>query len=160
MRRVVGQGTPAASRPWDQFATKSQCNEGDQLRWFAAIAFLVCHSALAATIEDTTVLFGLPSTKVSESSEETVRDNLRPERRQESIVIIEKRDGKYYWVSRGNRELFHRTSGEFHVFLDMLGDGYVKVYAIDHGDGFEYLEHLPQRLETITYHGISSTFHP
>lgn len=126
----------------------------------AATTCVLAWAASLASAEEITVLFGIPSFKVSESSNGVAPETLRPEKQQENIAIIEKRDGRYFWVSRKDRELLHKVSGAFHLFIDPENGSYIKVYAFDDGKGFEYMEHVHIMLSTITYHGTSKAFNP
>lgn len=126
------------------------------MRWILIVALSYGHLAIA----DATVLFGVPASRLSASSQGADPESLRPDKTQEYVVVIERRDGRYYWVSRENRELIHSIGGAFHLFIDPRGGGYVKVLAINEGKGFPYIEHVTVGLTTITYWGSSRRFEP
>lgn len=76
------------------------------------------------------------------------------------MVVIEKRDGKYYWLSRDNRELRYAVSGAFHLFTEVKGNGYIKVLGMQNAGGFEYMEHMHTGLTGMTYWGSARRFDP
>lgn len=102
------------------------------------------------------VLRAQPSSFSSCSRESCNREPLTPAEGREAQVLIVERDGKYYWASREERQLYHTRSGIYRLFIDLRGGGYVKV----DGTSGEYYEHLPVLLGPITYWGQAEHFEP
>jgi hypothetical protein len=110
-------------------------------------------------IAQTVVLSAKPTVKVESSEASTKRYALTESEQEQYRVIITRRDGRYFWSSRENRELIYHHSGAFHYFTDLTGGGYIKIIDTAmlpdsmHGPGprFRYMEHLTLWLGTITY---------
>ncbi len=118
--------------------------------------------------EDRVVLRAQPSVKVESAHEGTDHKTLSALEAQEAQVVIEKRAGVYFWTSRGGRLLQHRQTGVYHLFIDAVGAGYIKVKdqslvprVMRHpGPRFRYYEHTHLGLGTVTYFGASDSFAP
>ena len=117
------------------------------------------------TVADTVVLSGVPTIRVTSSSESTSRKDLSDAERQEYGVVIIKRGDEYFWASRENKRLVYSASGAFHYFIAPEGSGYIKVadpkLLMEKGKtGFLYMEHVHLWFETITYWGTADRFNP
>lgn len=127
-------------------------------------ALLTLLLAVDAAAAETVVFSALPSSRVSSTDTSTKREMLTADKQKEYRLVITKRDGKYYWASRENRELYYTLSGVFHIFIDLRGGGYVKIFdrklLREAGPNFGYLEHNHLWLDTITYWGDGSAFEP
>ncbi len=75
-------------------------------------------AAVVAEAQERMVLRAEPEVKVEASSLATERTRLSAAQRQQSAVLIVERSGRYYWATRGDRELLHRLSGVVHLFVD------------------------------------------
>ena len=82
--------------------------------------------------------------------------NLDDKQSKEFVCIISRRDGKYYWTSRNNIEVTRIESGPFITFSAMNGSGYVRYTQAVPDSPIDYMEHLIDKLFTITYWGKSS----
>jgi len=122
---------------------------------YLLILTLICGIASA---QETIVFSGYPASRVESGFDSTAQETLTAEQSTEYRVLIVKRDGKYYWASRENKELLHFQSGLAHWFISP-SSGYIKI--IDPSLSFEnqettqfvYMEHLTLVLATITYWG-------
>ncbi len=117
------------------------------------------------TVADTVVLSGIPTVRVTSSSESTSSKDLSDAERQEYGVVIVKRGDEYFWASRDNRRLVHSASGAFHYFVSPEGSGYIKVgdpkLLMEKGKtGFLYMEHVHLLFTIITYWGTADRFNP
>jgi len=123
---------------------------------------------LPASAEDGLVLSAVPTAKVESSSDRTERFSLAPAQAQEFAVVIVKRNGRYFWASRENRELLHSRSGVFDLFIEPGGSGYIKVldqralpdFLRVPGPAIQYLEQMTLGLATLTYWGEATDFSP
>ncbi len=123
---------------------------------------LTCGSAYA---EEIIVFSGYPASKIESGFDNTAQSNLTEEQAIEYRVLIIKRDGKYYWASRDNKELVHFQSGIAHWFISPT-NGYIKIIdptLVAGGQDpaqFVYMEHVTLILETITYWGAGDELAP
>jgi precorrin-4 methylase len=99
------------------------------------------------------ILSATPEVKVFAAKDSSYKVELTRPQQIENRVVIEKIDGRYYWTTRQNHELFAQKSGNFIIFIDPLGSGYVKI-NVETGD---FLEHVHLGLDTITYWGNINT---
>jgi hypothetical protein len=132
-----------------------------------ATLLLLCASVLwPGSVYSETVLDAKPTARVVAGDRTTKHSQLSEDEQTEYRILIVRTGGRYFWVTRQNRELDHRVSGAFHYFIDPLGGGYIKVLDTralpeslrDPGPRFHYMEHLVTWLNTITYWGASETF--
>jgi len=123
---------------------------------------------LAPPVGAQLVLDASPTIKVESGEARTTRFVLSKKEQMEYRVTLVRREGRYYWASRENRELVHSAAGAFHYFIAPGGAGYVKVLDTrllpesmrSSGPRFQYMEHLSIMLGTITYWGTSDKFAP
>ena len=134
------------------------------MKWIVPLALLLA-APLAAQAESTVALYGSPLVKIESGQDGTELVSMSPSQRQEFHVGIVKRDGRYFWSTREDRELLHTQSGAYHLFIDPLGGGYVKVEVTslllpDSDTPIRYIEHLSLGLATLTYWGTAEAFAP
>jgi hypothetical protein len=114
-------------------------------------------SAFPSTAE--TIFDGLPVSKIVSSSDGTEAIILTTQQRMKNRVVIEKRDDRYFWTTRGGVELEHRVSGIYEIYTATTGAGYVKIeMPLTKGQPFNFLEHVHISLGTITYFGSTYDF--
>jgi hypothetical protein len=114
--------------------------------------------------ENEVVFIGYPDSRIISGTDKQIRTVLSNAERTEYRVVITKRDGKYYWTSREDKELIHFESGVFHWFIAPTS-GYIKLVEsllVDKTDTprYVYVEHLTLRLDTYTYWGSGESFNP
>jgi hypothetical protein len=128
------------------------------------ISILLITASSLARAEERLVFSGTPTIKVESAPQAANRVELTTQEQTEYRVLITARDGKYYWTSRENKELFHFRSGAFDWFV-APGSGYIKVvdrrYLLqEDGPRYLYMEHMTLLLNTITYWGGGEHFQP
>lgn len=118
------------------------------------------------------VFVGQPASKVSTGAEDSVREVLASDEASKYLLVIEKRGDRYFWKSRGGRELVRVKAGLFDVLLELQGAGYIKILdpgklgevpeGVDPkavGEFLEtnvrYVEFMTQMLDTVTYFGTA-----
>lgn len=114
------------------------------------------------------VINATPKSQVTSSSKETKREVLNNSKQNEFRLLITKQNGKYYWATRDNRELFYTVSGAFHIFIEAGGAGYITVFdqsvlpesMRDPGADIQYKEHIRAFMGDITYWGSAEKFDP
>lgn len=123
------------------------------------VAMLLLFWALSLQAEDTVVFEGYPVSRVSSNAEMTEREELNAAQMKEFRVLIVKRDDKYFWVSRENKELIYVTSGAAHWFIAPTS-GYIKIIDPQLFDPeadkapLLYVEHMGLLSHMITYWGV------
>jgi hypothetical protein len=113
--------------------------------------------------EVVTVFSGLPGVKITEGG---VDRNVQDLPRQQGInleCVISRIGDKDYWASRKNAPMIRIDGGAFEIFVAVNGAGYVKVVKRemkaaasltgDTEEKFDYVEHMPTGLKTVTYYG-------
>ena len=131
------------------------------------ILFFVIAASFAfsfdAQSQTRTVFSGIPSIKVSEGGTERTAEALNRSQAANLGTVISKISGKYYWATRGNKEMVSLVSGTFVTYLALDGSGYVRV--IDPNvkaetplmspteAKFDYVEHLLLGLRSVSYYG-------
>ncbi len=109
---------------------------------------------------------GIPSVKISEGGVERIAERIEPSKVQYISCVIRELDGKFFWVSRENKQLVKiDTRGAFLIFLAVDGSGYIRLIKPELKDAaslmsateksFDYIEHLLLGLRTVTYYGKS-----
>ena len=91
-----------------------------------------------------------PFVKVESNSNTTTRYELTKKQNKEYQLIITDVGGRFYWESRGGKELLKSNSGIYSNYVSPVGAGYIKVSTMDN----TYIEHIHQGLNTLTYWGI------
>jgi hypothetical protein len=131
------------------------------LAWSAILAFVAATMLLVTPAAAQNVLDAEPTVRNDSSEDAATRHVLPPVERAKNRAIIIKRDDKYFWASRGGRELVHHASGAFDYFIEPGGSGYVKVFDSHSmptdlrpkGPRYQYMEHVTIMLYSITYWG-------
>ena len=129
--------------------------------FFFALSFLT-NFCIAQSFSFT----GIPSVKVTEGGVERNSEKIEQSKASSVACIIKEIDGKFFWVSRENKQLVKiDTRGAFLIFLAIDGSGYIRIIKPELKDAaslmsttektFDYLEHLLLGLRTITYYGNS-----
>lgn len=104
-------------------------------------------------------LHGLPIVQTRSSIEVSHNVNLDNNQKITNAIIITKKDGKYFWETRDNRELIFRSMKDFDLFIDPTTGGYIKVITKDGKS--QYMEHISiKRMKAFTYWGRIVTYNP
>jgi hypothetical protein len=131
---------------------------------FSAMLILLTLSNFAWAKSET-VYEGKPIIKISESSEDRVKENISLIEAWKQKCIISKRDNNYYWASRNNVELIPVDSGgAFITFIAVTGSGYIRVIKPEWKEmasvlsptekKYDYVEHINFTLRSIAYYGV------
>ena len=92
----------------------------------AAIFTLLCVFFFPRTEAATLVFKGTPVSRISATGDESNRSLLSSGQKHEFTLLITKKDGKYIWESRDQRELILVESGTFTHFISP-GTGWIKI---------------------------------
>ena len=111
--------------------------------------------------ESVTVFKGYPAIKIIERGSSRDAAEVLAAKAPDLACVISKIDGKYYWASRENLEVFPMVSGAFTTYLAINGSGYVRISSPESRAGLktagaaehDYVEHLLLGLSSITYYG-------
>jgi hypothetical protein len=119
----------------------------------------------SASAQETVAFEGLPLTKVELSFLDTRVDTLDAEQSFQYQVRIVARNGKYYWASRGMKELIRSESGVYITYHAVDGSGYVRTGTpgllnlrdrlpeARRQQEIGYVEHLLIQFASVTYYG-------
>ena len=126
------------------------------------LALLLIATAPFAFADESIVFVGTPASRVIASDEDAKRETLEGKEAVDMQLVIVKRDGKYYWRSREDRELLHFAAGAMHFFI--APSGYIKIMDTssiaalldEKPPRYMYFEIVSQLLTTLTYHGIGT----
>ena len=109
------------------------------------------------------VFSGIPSVKVSEAGSERVPEAIHRDNAVNLGCVISEIGGKFYWATRGNKELVRHASGAFVTYVAIDGSGYVRIVDPSAKASaalmspteakFDYVEHLLIGLRSVTYYG-------
>lgn len=116
-----------------------------------------------AFADESVVFVGIPTSLAVASEEGAERATLEGAEAADKQVVIVKRDGKYYWRSREDKELVYFTAGAMHFFVAPTS-GYIKIMDTssiaalldEKPPRYMYFENMSQFLTTFTYHGVGS----
>ena len=111
--------------------------------------------------ESVTVFKGYPAIKIVERGSSRDANEVLVAKALDLACVISNIDGKFYWASRENVEVFPMVSGAFTTYLAINGSGYVRVSNLEFRAGLktagegehDYVEHLLLGLNSITYYG-------
>jgi hypothetical protein len=129
--------------------------------YFFISLFLVPLSLEAQTVAE---FEGTPKMGINEFGVFRAPTDLTPEEQATHKVLITKKDDKYYWTSRENRELRKFESGAFVTYWTLDGSGYVRIGNEEWKSkmrvkypqyNFDYVEHLTIGLGSLSYYGIA-----
>jgi len=126
-------------------------------------ALLLIATAPFAFADESIVFVGIPTSLAVASEEGAERVTLEGKDAADKQVVIVKRDGKYYWRSRQDKELIHFAAGAMHFFIAPTS-GYIKIMDTssiaalldEKPPRYMYFENMSQLLTTWTYHGIGT----
>ena len=120
---------------------------------------------VAAQAQSTTFT-GLPTVKITEGGVERSAEKLDRATASTLFCVINEKDGKFYWETRGNKPLLKIDSNAFVIYLAVDGSGYVRVLKPEFKKAaasisateknYDYVEHMLLGLRTITYYGIAT----
>jgi hypothetical protein len=116
------------------------------------ILLAFCLLVIPVFAADEVIFEGLPSVRMDADGKESVRVDLSEQGSRKYACRIVARKKKFYWASRGDRELIRSDSGDYSYFISPEGTGFIKV-ALVKGGPFEYMEQLTTGLKTVTYWG-------
>ena len=76
-------------------------------------------------------------------------------------IQIIKKNGKYIWKTRRNRELVYIPEPDLDYFIDMQGGGIIKVIkkSVRNKQWF-YMETMTHKMEVFTYWEFSDVYQP
>ena len=111
--------------------------------------------------ESVTVFKGYPAIKIIERGSSRDANEVLVAKAPDLACVISNIDGKFYWASRENVEVFPMVSGAFTTYLAINGSGYVRVSNLEFRAGLktagegehDYVEHLLLGLNSITSYG-------
>ncbi|MEY3100185.1 MAG: hypothetical protein RIS63_1084 [Bacteroidota bacterium] len=128
-------------------------------------AFVWFFITVAAQAQSTTFT-GLPILKITEGGVERSAEKLDRATASTLFCVINEKDGKFYWETRGNKPLLKIDSNEFVIYVAVDGSGYVRVLKPEFKQAaasisateknYDYVEHMLLGLRTITYYGIAT----
>lgn len=131
-----------------------------------AIAFSLVLLASAASADglaanDGVIFQGFPFHRVVIEEIDKPRAELIPEEKKAEFRIeIVRKDGEFFWASREDKPLVYiGRSGLFETWLAAGGSGYIRIAPQAANDPsadatqFVYMEHLVNRLGSVTYWG-------
>ena len=111
--------------------------------------------------ESITVFKGYPAIKIVERGSSRDANEVLVAKALDLACVISNIDGKFYWASRENVEVFPMVSGAFTTYLAINGSGYVRVSNLEFRAGLktagegehDYVEHLLLGLCSIINYG-------
>jgi len=112
-------------------------------------------AALSAPLlaAETDIFVGTPLISVESDPRESKRTELSNTTDSKYRCRIVRQGRKYFWASRGSRELIRANAGDWTYFVSPEGSGYVKVLTGDIPMPYDYIEHVTDELKTYTYWG-------
>ena len=117
---------------------------------FLLILMMLVYPTYSYSQDKKIEVLGTPFVKVESNSNTTTRYELTKKQNKEYQLIITDVGGRFYWESRGGKELLKSNSGIYNNYVSPVGAGYIKVSTMDN----TYIEHIHQGLNTLTYWGI------
>ena len=117
---------------------------------FLLILMMLVYPTYSYSQDKKIEVLGTPFVKVESNSNTTTRYELTKKQNKEYQLIITDAGGRFYWESRGGKELLKSNSGIYNNYVSPVGAGYIKVSTMDN----TYIEHIHQGLNTLTYWGI------
>jgi hypothetical protein len=134
-------------------------------KFFLGILFiLIAQLANAQAI----VFVGTPNVKIIESGVERSLERVEKSKELSLTCVVKEIDGKFYWESRGSKQLLRVDSGAFVTYSAVDGSGYIRVIKPSMKDAastmsvteknFDYTENLLLGLRSVIYYGkLNST---
>lgn len=107
--------------------------------------------------QDQVVFTGTPQVRFDSDGTTTKEHDLSQEGASKYICRITSKGKRFYWASRGNRELIRTDSGDYTYYVSPEGTGYVKIYTGKTNPNvkmpYTYLEHFSSEMKVYTYWG-------
>ena len=113
---------------------------------------LLFFCSILAFAADEMIFAGTPSVRIDADGGQSVRVELSDMGAKKYECRIVAKGKKFFWASRGNRELIRSDSGDYTYFISPEGTGYIKV-ALTKSAAFDYMESFTTELKTVTYWG-------
>ena len=120
---------------------------------------------VAAQAQSTTFT-GLPTVKITEGGVERSAEKLDRATASTLFCVINEKDGKFYWETRGNKPLLKIDSNAFVIYVAVDGSGYVRILKPEFKQAaasisateknYDYVEHMMLGLRAVTYYGVSN----
>ena len=120
---------------------------------FLALLFVCATLAFGA---EEVIFSGTPSVRIDADGGQSIRVELSDLGAKKYECRIVAKGRKFFWASRGNRELIRSDSGDYTYFISAEGTGYIKVALVKTGGAFDYMESFTTELKTVTYWGKRS----
>jgi hypothetical protein len=120
------------------------------------VVCLIACSALAQEI----VFQGTPHVRAFSTPDNDTREKLDASAGQKNQCVIVRQGKNYLWASRDNARMTRVDGPQFTFFVHASGLGYVKVFTGVRGaatEKAEYIEHINNGWEVVTYWGRSLT---
>ena len=100
---------------------------------------------------------GQPQVRFDSDGTTTKEHDLSQEGAEKYECKIVGKGKRYYWASRGNRELIRTDAGDYTYYVSPEGTGYVKIYTGKKNPNvkmpYDYLEHFSSEMKVYTYWG-------
>lgn len=127
------------------------------------LALLILAISPLTFAEESIVFVGIPISLAVASDKGAERTELAGAEAADKKIVIVKRDGKYYWRTREDKELAYFTAGAMHFFVAPTS-GYIKIMDTsfvapltdEDLPPYMYFENMSQFLTTFTYHGAGT----
>jgi hypothetical protein len=119
----------------------------------ARIVILLLFFSLAVpAAEEELVFSGLPAVRYDVDGKEAVRVDLSEQGSHKYVCRITGKGKRFFWATRGNRELIRYDAGGFTYYVSPEGSGFIKV-AVAKGAEYDYMESFTAEMKTVTYWG-------
>ena len=119
---------------------------------FALLALVLAATASLASAADEVVFTGVPAVRFDVDGHNSTRVDLSDQGAQKYTCRIVQRKKKFYWASRGDRELIRSDAGDFTYYTSPEGTGMIKI-ALKPSGKYDYMEQFSSELKTVTYWG-------
>ncbi len=116
------------------------------------VILLLFFSLAVPAAEEELVFSGLPLVRYDVDGKEAVRVELSEQGSHKYVCRIMGKGKRFFWASRGNRELIRFDAGGFIYYVSPEGSGFIKV-SVAKGADYDYIESFTAELKTITYWG-------
>lgn len=129
------------------------------------IIFLISIFFSQIVCADSLIFTGIPSVRISEGGNDRVVEQIKKAKKIEFSCVIKEVDGKYFWETRGNKQLVKIDTEGFVTFIAGDGSGYIRMIKPELKEltsrmsstekDYDYVEHLLIGLRNVTYYGQS-----
>lgn len=113
---------------------------------------LLCFAVMALEAADEVVFLGVPAVRFDVDGKNSVRVDLSDQGAAKYTCRVVARKKKFYWASRGDRELLRHDAGDYTYFVSPQGTGIIKI-SLKPGGDYDYMEQFSSELKTVTYWG-------